>query len=162
MPLTTEDARALAEAEVRGYCGWHVAPERTEDLVLDGSDASVLVLPSLHVTAVNNITVDGAAVDVSTVEWSGAGFLRRAAVWASRLRGVVVNVTHGYAEWPVEVDAVAERIAARAIELVDASQVFGQVGQVRYAAGVEGLRNVRLVGEAEQWVLDRYRLPPRP
>lgn len=162
MPLTTEQARAQAEAEVRAYCGWHITPSRTEDVVVDGADATVQVLPTLHLTAVNSVSVDGTTVDLAGVEWSTAGFLRRDAAWTSRLRGVVVNVTHGYPAWPADVEAVLARIAARAAELDDASQVLAQVGQVRYAAGVEGLRNVRLVGEAEQWVLDRYRIPPRP
>lgn len=162
MPLTTEQARAQVEAEVRAYCGWHVAPAQTEDLVVDGSEARVQTLPTLRLTAVHSITVDDTVVDLGTVEWSGAGFLRRSTAWHSRLGGVVVNVTHGYEEWPLDVQAVLERMTSRAVELSDASQLLSQVGQVRYAVGVEGLRNVGLLSEVDMWVLDRYRLPPRP
>lgn len=162
MPLTTEQARAQAEAEVRAYCGWHITPEETEDLVVDGSAASVQLLPTLRLTAVHSIDVDDTAVDLGTVEWSTAGFLRRDAAWTSRLRGVTVNVTHGFETWPLDVEAVLGRMTTRAVELSDASQLLSQVGQVRYAVGVDGLRNVGLLSEVDMWVLDRYRLPPRP
>lgn len=162
MALTEEQARAQAEAEVRAYCGWHIAPSQTEDLVVDGSCATVQMLPTLRLTAVNSITVNDTAVDLGTVEWSGAGFLRRDAAWTSRLRGVVVNATHGYDEWPLDLQAVVNRVAAQAMETNDASQLLAQVGQVRYAVGPDGLRNVGLLSQADKWVLDRYRLPPRP
>jgi hypothetical protein len=162
MPLTDEQARAQAEAEVRAYCGWHIFPAKTEDLVVDGSHATVQMLPTLRLTAVHGVEVDGTAVDLGTVEWSVAGFLRRDAAWTSRLRGVVVSVTHGYDAWPPDVEAVLTRMAAQAVETSDASQLLAQVGQVRYAVGPDGLRNVGLMSTADAWVLDRYRLPPRP
>jgi hypothetical protein len=43
-----------------------------------------------------------------------------------------------------------------------ASAVLSQVGAVRYAVGVDGLRNVPLIAESSAAVLDRYKLPPRP
>lgn len=162
MALSEADARTQAEAEVRAYCGWHISPERTEDLTVDGSHATVQMLPTLWLTALNSLTVDGTPVDVDSVEWSRAGFLRRDAAWASRLRGISANVTHGYAQWPADIEAVLGRMVARAVELSDASQLLAQVGQVRYAVGVEGLREVGLLSEVDRLVLDRYRLPPRP
>lgn len=162
MALSEADARTQAEAEVRAYCGWHISPARTEDLTVDGSHATVQMLPTLWLTALNTLTVDGTPVDVGAVEWSRAGFLRRDAAWASRLRGVTVNVTHGYDTWPADIEAVLGRMVSRAVELSDASQLLSQVGQVRYAVGVEGLREVGLLSDVDRLVLDRYRLPPRP
>lgn len=163
MPLSEADALARAEAEVRAYCGWHIAPSRDETFALDGSDANVLMLPTLHMTDLLSLSVDDQTVEVSDdIEWSVAGYIRRGAAWTSRLRGVVVEITHGYDELPLDVTAVIERVSVRARELSESSQVLSQVGQVRYAVGVDGLRNVPLLSEADRFVLDRYRIPPRP
>jgi len=171
MPLSTEDATARAEAEVRAYCGWHIAPVREDDeLTLDGPGSQTLVLPSLRVTDIASVTEDGLPVDESAYVWSQSGIIRRSSstawpwgpVWTDVPRGLVVVLTHGYEEMPLDVLAVIERVAARAVEVSGASQVLSQVGAVRYAVGVDGLREVGLLSDADRQVLDRYRLPKRP
>lgn len=102
-----------ATGAVRTHCGWHIAESVTETVTLDGSGATILTLPSLHVTAVNSVTEDGDAVTVADIEWSAAGFLKRSTAWTSKLRGVVVNLTHGYATTPPEVRDIVLAAAAR-------------------------------------------------
>jgi hypothetical protein len=96
---TTPTEADVALAEVQAYCGWHIAPSKTEDVQLDGTSSTVLRLPTLHLTELNSLTIDDQLVDVddiSAVEWSVSGWLRRQAGFGVRLRGVVVNITHGY------------------------------------------------------------------
>jgi len=162
--LTEAEARTRAEAEVRAYCGWHIAPEVTEDVTLDGTGSRILLLRSLKVTDVASVTEDEELVDPGDYQWSASGFLLRlgGACWTDKLRGVVVNLTHGHPSMPMDVEAVIERMTARAVEVSGASQVLSQVGQVAYAVGVDGLRETGTSTQADRFVLDRHRLPFRP
>lgn len=160
MALSESDAQARAEAEIVAYCGWHIAPSRSDELVVDSNGADVLVLPTLRMTALEELSVDDSLIDPSSVEWSEAGFIRRDAAWPNKLRGVTVRITHGYEAMPLDVQAVIERLAARALD-ADGSGLLVQVGQVRVATDDDGLPYSGL-SELDRIVLDRYRLPPRP
>lgn len=162
MPLTVEQAQAQALAEVQAYCRWHIAPERSDELVLDGPGTPVILLPSLHVESVEEVLEADQVADSEGYQWSASGIIvRTGGCWTDKLRGVVVRYTHGYASMPPDVATVLDRVAARALELSEASQILSQVGQVRYAVGVDGLREVGLLADADRLVLDRYRLPFR-
>lgn len=92
-----------ALAAARRYCGWHVSPVRTGDVVeVDGPGhtSAVLSLPTLHLLDVTDIVEDGVDVNVARdVYWSRTGNVYKRG-WA---RGwtpgpVVVTITHGYTE----------------------------------------------------------------
>lgn len=151
---------AQASALIRSYCGWHLYPSTEEEIAVDGSGAAMLSLPTLHVSAVTSVTEDGEvlALDTPTVqgdyEWSAAGFLRRVgAGWTTKLRGVVVVVTHGYADPPLEVVAVCLQSASRAIASPAGvkSEMSGGV-QVTYT--IPGGLN-----DMERTILERHRVP---
>lgn len=161
MALSEADARARAEAEVVGYCGWHIAPSRTDELVIDSNGADVLMLPTLRMTALVELSVDDELVDLTTVEWSEAGFIRRDAAWPTKLRGVSVEFTHGYDTMPLDVTAVIDRLTARALDAQSMGSLV-QVGQVRVATDSEGVPFGAQLTELDRHVLNRYKLPPRP
>lgn len=161
MALTDEEAQSRALAEVQAYCGWHIAPSKSETLTLDGSGATVQPLPTLHMTALSSVSVDEQAVDTASVEWSEAGLLRRDVAWTSRLRGVVVELTHGYDALPLDVQAVVDRLKARHLEAQSMSTLLVQVGQVRAAVSSDGTPATASLVELDRFVLDRYRVPPR-
>lgn len=143
------------EALIRSYCGWHVAPVRTETLTVDGSGGTIQPLPTLHVVAVDAVENDGVAV--ADVEWSESGFLRGR--WTSKLRGVTVTLTHGYVTWPAEIEACAARLAAaERIALTGGGQV--SIGAVR-VAGPQLQSGTPPLDPYVAAILDRYRLPPR-
>lgn len=48
-----------AQAAIRRYCGWHVAPSVTRTIRLDGHGGDSLLLPSKHVTALSSLKLDG-------------------------------------------------------------------------------------------------------
>ena len=149
------DAWEAACAAVRGYCGWHIAPSVTESVTVDGSGTEIQPLPTLHLTALNSITNDGVAVDAP--EWSEAGMVR-GACWSSKFRGVVADMTHGYDSCPPEILGVLAEAADRGV----VGSAASQVGQVRMG-GVDGVSGaVAFVIDKRSYVLDRYKLPPRP
>lgn len=152
---------AAAEAAVRGYCGWHIAPERADDaLAVDGSGAQVQPLPTLHLTGVAGVTevdADGVAqtVDLADVQWSEAGYLWRATPWTCRLRGLTATITHGYADVPPEVQAVVLDLAE--------SMKGGLGGATRRQVGAVSVQYAtEQMTTLHRMVLDRYKLPPAP
>ncbi|MFD7157955.1 hypothetical protein ACXJJ3_08740 [Kribbella sp. WER1] len=169
MPLSQADATARAEAEVRAYCGWHIAPQREDTLTLDGPGGPLLVLPSLHVVSVASVAENGTELDPEGYAWSAAGVLRRTSSatswhgwncgWTDDFRGLVVTLTHGYESMPLDVQTVIDRLASRSVD--DPSQ-YSQVGQVAYATGADGLPVSGSLTALDRLVLDRYKIPPRP
>lgn len=147
------------EALIRAYCEWHIAPSREETLTLDGTSTNVLMLPSLHVTAVDTVTNDGTELDADTYDWSEAGMIQRryGARFSCRFRGVEVALTHGYADWPTELETIIDDLEGR-----DLSGSYVQVGQVRVATDSNGAPLGSAFTDAQRSILDRYKLPPRP
>lgn len=155
MPVDQTDA---AEALVRAYCGWHVAPSQTDTVYVDGTGTRNLMLPSLHVTDVSVVTDDGVTL-VDTYEWSADGRLfYSSGYFTGKFRGVEVTFTHGYDEMPDDVQNVIEQIAARGAS----TGAYVQVGQVRVATDSSGAPLSSSLTDADKAALAPYKLPPRP
>lgn len=112
VPLPDLDIEAVeaASAQIRADCGWHIAPSVTEDITLSLPWSGRFFLPSLYVTDVAAVRVDGQLVDF---DWSRTGEVVVPGFRFTRgLRSVVVTVTHGYPQCPLDVrQAVASRAA---------------------------------------------------
>lgn len=152
---------AAAEAVVRAYCGWHIAPSVIEDVVLDGSGTRSLFVKTLKLRNVVAAEVSGVVVDVATLEWSEAGFLRAPGIFTDRLRSVRLTIEHGFDTAP-DVAQIIRDIAARA-DAAPGGVVREQAGAVSItnsltATGVSG--GVVLM-DHERRMLDKYRLPGR-
>ena len=107
---------AAAEGAVRSYCGWHIAPARTETVTAMSDGGGALVLPTMQVrdvTAVRQLTTDGPVVDDAwraTPRLAAGVLLRTSDCW--KYGGIYeVDCTHGYADVPPEVRAVVLDIA---------------------------------------------------
>lgn len=111
-----------AVADVRGYCAWHLAPVVTETVTVDGSGGAVQLLPTLHLTGLTSITNDGVLVEEP--QWSEMGAVRGPRYWTSKYRGVVAEITHGYAEFPLEVLAVLRSMAKDGLTLTGKPRKF--------------------------------------
>lgn len=160
----TEDDRLLqAEALVRAYCRWHIAPSRTEAVTLRGYGTRSLMLPSLYVTDVTAISDDGSALVLTTdYRWTTDGIVDRVdAYWGSG--DIVVDYTHGYDDPPAEVTAVVQAIAQRAISN-PGSLVRTQKGPFADTYSQTGSNQSLPIAllDAEKRVLAPYRLPLRP
>ena len=101
---STEAAQAAIDAVLaaaRRYCGWHVSPVMVGDeFTLDGPGTHVLDLPTGKLVALTSIVEDGVTLDVTKVDWSTYGWLRKQtrSLWSSRYRAITVVIDHGYTE----------------------------------------------------------------
>lgn len=161
-PATADIVARLASGVVRDYCGWHIAPEVSETLTLDGNGATILPLPTLHLVAVTSVTVDG--IDVTgDVGWTARGLLTRAAGWPTTWRSVVASILHGYTETPDAVKVVAMSAATRSLsnpEQVRSESVLGY--SVVYTIPSTGQATALALTPAEQSILGHYQIPATP
>ena len=94
-----------AVAALRGDCGWHIAPEVTETLTVNGSPDKTLILPTLlivEITAIRDVT---GTTPVTLTGWrqaSKAGLLSRDEGWPTGYEALEVDLTHGYADTPAD------------------------------------------------------------
>lgn len=108
---TDEDRLTQAEAAVRDYCGWHIAPPRTDTITVGGSASGKIMLPSLYVTAVTSVTVDGTLATVDEYLLHREGFISRIG-WGWWLGDAITVVfTHGYDVPPPPVTAAVQALA---------------------------------------------------
>ncbi|MCV7100079.1 hypothetical protein [Mycobacterium palustre] len=114
-----ETARLLrgALAAVRRYCGWRVTPVGVDTVTLDGPGRRLLSLPTLQLVELQSVTEDGVELDVSTLEWSKAGLVRKksGARWSHHYGSIEVRMEHGYADawdWQSAVLELIDREAA--------------------------------------------------
>ena len=160
LTATEADRLLQAEALVRGFCGWHIAPSRTETVTLPGSRGGLLMLPSLHVTAVASIVSDSdPALTADDYDWSEAGVLTaRTAPWSGRV--VAVAFTHGYDTPPAEVTAIVQAVAQRAVDN-PSSITRRTVGPFTDAFSTTAPGQVATLAllDSEKETLRRYRIP---
>jgi hypothetical protein len=165
-PKPTTDDQAVAF--VQTYCGWHISPELDETLTLDGPGGWALILPTLHVVSIASVTENGTAlVEDADYTWSEAGVVRRRSWcgdpevwvtgwWTCEYRGISVELTHGYADWPLDLASVISTISARIKENPSGlEQITVGPFSEKYASSGAAL------SAGELFVLDAYRLPKR-
>lgn len=157
---STEADRLLqAEALVRSYCGWHIAPSRADVVeTLRGTGSAPLLLQSLYVTAVSSIVDDGTALALTDdYLWNPNGTILRVGYWSTG--DVVVTYTHGYDEPPADITAVVQAVAQRAVDN-PGSSVRRQVGQVSDTYSQTGFNQALPMAllDAEKEILDKYRI----
>jgi hypothetical protein len=103
-----------AVSAIRRYCGWHVAPRVTEEIVLDGIGGVDLYLPTLRLTDIVSIKSDGQDIPVTNVDFSRDGIIElHSGSWSRRLGGIRLTIEHGF-EDAHELTTLATNIAARA------------------------------------------------
>lgn len=163
--VRSDMALEQVSAAVRNYIRWHLSPSVTETVVVDGSGAVVLKLPTLYLTALNSLTEDAEVLDVDDVEWTVAGYLKRSYAWTGKLRGVSAGITHGYSTVPLEVREIVMNAAARGLltpaggvvrdqEAVGDYSISNTYSQIGFnQAGGSALM------EHEKTILDNYRIP---
>jgi len=158
---STERNLAAAEAAVRAYCGWHIAPTVIEDVVLDGSGTRSLFLKTLRLRDVIAAEVSGVPVDVTTLEWSEAGFLRADGIFPDRLRSVKLTIQHGF-DSAADVAQIIRDIAGRA-DNAPGGVVREQAGAVSITNSLTapGVAGGVVLMDHERRMLDKYRLPGR-
>lgn len=146
-------------AAIRRYCGWVVAPQSTEVLILDGNGGDTIHLPSLHVVSVSGLEFEGRPVPEDQYDWSQSGMIRlRSGEVPDRFRSVKVTLKHGFDMVP-DLAQVGIQLALNAL-----SSPMGatreQAGQVSVSwAYNEGVSGGLTLTARDRALLDRYRLP---
>jgi hypothetical protein len=163
--LTVTEADRLLQAEslVRGFCGWHIAPSRTVTAgLIRAHGGARLFLPSLYVTAVSDVIVDGSPLTVEDdYVWTSAGIVTRGGCWGYGL--VTITYTHGYTTVPAEITAVVQAIAQRAVNYpggvtTSSSRAIGPFSEGESYGSLANGTAVSLF-DSEIEVLRRYRIP---
>ena len=127
---------AAGETVRWSICQWHIAPSITETQTVPIQPDGTIMLPTLYLTEVQSITIDGLELDQSTYQMHQAGYIRRYRssyfqwpLWpieadqpfreypSPLAKHAVVTFTHGYPELPAAVKAVAFELATRAMEM---------------------------------------------
>lgn len=116
LEATDDERLAQAEALVRAFCGWHIAPSREATVTLYPDGSGTLLLPTLKLTSVTSVTEDGVAPLLTTdyrVYEHGEILRVPPWCWASSTAGVTVVFTHGYDPAPADVTAVVQAVGKR-------------------------------------------------
>ena len=150
----TDQILARSLSEVRRWCGWHVTPAREDSVVIDGPGGRLLRLPTLKLLTLTAITEDGVAVNLTDLEWSQTGVVRKTTgeFWTSRLGGISVTMTHGLddaEDFETAIFSVADRRSQAA-----AGGAPIAVGPFRFSEEKVG----SAFTGAELSILDKYRL----
>lgn len=123
-PTDQQRARMdAADAAIRRWCGWHIAPVLTQTFTVDGPGTNVLMLPTgrlVDLTALSEIhRTDTVTLSVTPVtgdvDWSHNGYVYRSGGhrFTNRLRGVQVTISHGYDD-VTDLALIVSELAARA------------------------------------------------
>jgi hypothetical protein len=151
-------ALAGASGMVRDYLGWSVSAESTT-FTLDGTGTPLLAVPTLRLTDVTEVRLDGVALAAGTWTWSARGHVRRTAgVWPDTFRCVELDCSHGYDPVPDAVKLIVLSVATRAMtNPTEPGLILKTVGAIsrRWNRAADDVALTAL----ETAVIDRYRLP---
>lgn len=122
---------------IRNFCQWHIFPSLPVTETVPIQPEGTIMLPSLHVTAVDQVSIGGVEIDPNSYEWHQAGWIHQTQpqpywpwpLWPLQSDQVFreypsamsqfadVSYTHGYTEMPAVVAVVGMELATRAMEL---------------------------------------------
>ena len=160
---------------VRGFCQWHIAPNITvTDTVPIQPDGSIM-LPTLYLTGVATVTIDGIDVDPSTYTFQQCGTISRLSVQQPYFEYPLwplnsdrpfreypsavqyhadVTYSHGYSALPPQVAAVGYALCERAMEMPAGLATQISAGPQSITFGKLGL----VLNEEERRLLGPYSL----
>ena len=158
---------SAVSATIRGYCGWHVAPNVTCYVETNGP-GRIITVPTLAMTDLIEVTENGEELDVDDIEWLSSGLIRKPPSmcwhhpgWHPKWRSVHVTYESGYDMDAVpDLAAIVSQVASNHLAAPAGvrSERAGNV-EIAYnsmASGVSG--GVTLLGR-DMAMLAPYRLP---
>lgn len=154
---------AMVCAEVRAFCGWHIAPSlEVTNRVCWFGDKGLVTLKSTYVTDVASVVVEGQTLTAgSDYTWEEPkGWLRlHPTTWAfpppRQEPSACVTFTHGYTDTPQDVKAVIFEVLATALELPASNAT--EVVTMQYRFNLKSSIGVSLSDDQKDR-LGRYRL----
>jgi hypothetical protein len=154
-----ETVRLLAAglSAARQFCGWHVTPVRPSVAVeLDGPGGRILVLPTLKLVELTEVTEDGAVVPISDLYVSKRGLVRKkgGGYWSSHYGAITVSMEHGLED--------AADFNAAVLSYVDRSSFAATGGRARvigpFQYETDRLSAASAFSDVERSLLELYRL----
>jgi len=164
LPITDPQRLLQAEAAVRDFCGWHIAPQLEEAVDVEGSHFYTQVLRTRRLVSVTDVTLD----DVPLVEdehfrVNAAGILERidGGLFTGRLK---LTMVHGYEIPPLPIQAVIADMAlagAAVLGVVGASSMQAGAVAVQFGPNSHVVQGGAVGMSAQQRrVLARYAIEP--
>jgi hypothetical protein len=152
----TERQLAAALAAARSYCGWHVTPVLVDQTVtLDGPGTQLLVLPTLKLTELSEVTENDVELNLADLASSARGLIVKrelGAYWTSVFGAITVIFSHGYDDAP-DFESVVLSAIERGAFSSDANPRV--IGPFQYADTTPANA---LFTDAERAILDKYSL----
>lgn len=142
---------------IRDWCGWHVGPAYACTYIGNG-EGRLLMLPSMGVTSVESLAVDGAVIDPADYEWTGAGMVRlRHLAFPCSWRSVECAYTAGFGS--PSIGLVAAQIAGNALAAAPGvrEEHAGSVG-ITYNQTGSGISGGVSLLDRDRALLGPYRL----
>jgi hypothetical protein len=157
VPDNAASLLAASSGAIRDYCGWSISAETDVVGVFDGPGTELLVLPTLLLTAVTEVLVDGQALTSEQWRMSRSGLVRRVGgCWPCEFGSVQVTYSHGHNPAPDAVKALCVTVAAR--QPAHPSPLQSEtVGEYSYRTALT-LPGSIVLERIEQRLLDRYAL----
>jgi hypothetical protein len=147
---------AAAGETIRTFCQWHIAPNITVTERVPIQPEGTIMLPSLHVTGVDSVAINGLELDPTSYQWHQAGYIHQIQqaffqwpLWPLEsdqpfreypcplARYADVTYTHGFVDLPMAVRVVGMELANRAMELP--SGVATQISSGPYSINLGAL-----------------------
>lgn len=158
-----ETVRLLAAALriARRYCGWHVTPIRVDEpIVLDGPGSPLLVLPTLRLATITELTEDGVLLDPAAVSVSARGLARKRnrGWWTAEYGGITLKMTHGF-DGAEDFDSAVLSLLDRWAQLPAGGEAR-VIGPFQYAETREAAASA--FTDVERFILDMYALEKAP
>lgn len=151
-----------ATEAVTEYCGWHIAPNIVETVVIDGSGTALQPVPTMWLTDLGSVSENGRTVPTSSVDWSSYGILekRGGGLWTARRGGVEVRIAHGFDAAPAWLTTMICAVAGRAfLGNLGVVQESSSGESVTYASPTRGTGGTVILLPEEKRMLNRLALP---
>lgn len=151
---------ALVEASgmIAGYCGWNITQETVTDAAVDGTGTRDIWLPTLRLTDVASVEMDGQSLTYDThYTWTINGRLHRPSGWPHRPRLLTVTYTHGHERVP---DAVRGVCVALALRILDGTSHLSRLTVGAVTESYDPALNRAGLSPDEHATLGPYRILP--
>lgn len=165
--MDVSSALASVSAAIRGYCGWHIAPNVTCYFETNGPGRTITV-PTLALTDLIEVTEHGQELDADELEWLQSGLIRKPPSlcwhhpgWHPKWRSVHVTYESGYDMDAVpDLAAIVSQVASNHLAAPAGvrSERAGNV-EVSYNTTGNGVSGGVTLLSRDMSMLGQYRLP---
>ena len=104
----------IASNSVETYIGYKIEEIVDDEVNIDGTGNTIVLLPSFPITEITAIIEDGVLLETTAYEFSQFGVVKKTnGLWTSKLNGINVTYTHGFTEVPLSIVGVVLSLAGR-------------------------------------------------